>query len=104
MQVLSTRKRKDVSVGSIQVQVVLFAFDCLFLDGVSLLSRPLTARREALTASLMPKAGDMQFATFKVSPAKSYHVHSQHGLSGRQQPELQTQLCCLWLADCCAGG
>ncbi|KAK9808214.1 hypothetical protein WJX73_009727 [Symbiochloris irregularis] len=66
-QVLSTRKRKDVTVGSIQVQVVLFAFDCLFLNGESLLSKPLTERREALVGSMTAKPGQMEFATFKTS-------------------------------------
>lgn len=66
-QVLSTRKRKGVAVGDIQVQVILFAFDCLFLDGVSLLPQPLTQRREALVSSMTEKAGQLQFATFKTS-------------------------------------
>lgn len=65
MQILSTRKRKDVDTGAIKVQVALFAFDCLFLDGQSLLSRPLTERREALISSLNPRQGELQFATFK---------------------------------------
>eukprot|EP01137_Pigoraptor_chileana_P008303 Opistho-2@54941 len=33
-QVLSTRKRKDADAGDIRVQVCLFAFDLLFLNGV----------------------------------------------------------------------
>jgi DNA ligase 1 len=32
-QVLSTRKRKDVTEGSIQVQVCIFAFDLLYCNG-----------------------------------------------------------------------
>ena len=32
-QVLSTRKRKDVDEKNITVNVCLFAFDCLYLDG-----------------------------------------------------------------------
>lgn len=48
------------------MQVILFAFDCLFLDGVSLLPQPLTQRREALVSSMTEKAGQLQFATFKV--------------------------------------
>lgn len=66
-QVLSTRARKDVSVGDIKVQVVLFAFDCLYLNGESLLDKPLTARREALYGALMEKEGELQFATTKIS-------------------------------------
>ncbi|EFJ43817.1 ATP-dependent DNA ligase [Volvox carteri f. nagariensis] len=66
-QVLSTRARKDVSVGEIKVQVVLFAFDCLYLNGESLLHKPLTERREALYGALMEKEGQLQFATAKTS-------------------------------------
>lgn len=47
-QILSTRKRKDVSADSVQVQVCLFAFDLLFLNGSSLLQTPLIARRQQL--------------------------------------------------------
>ena len=32
-QMLSTRKRKDVKIADIKVQVYLFAFDCLYLNG-----------------------------------------------------------------------
>ena len=32
-QILSTRKRKDVSMESIKVHIVLFAFDLLYLNG-----------------------------------------------------------------------
>ena len=48
------------------MQVILFAFDCLFLDGNTLLGRPLTERRQALTSSLNEVPGQLQFATFKV--------------------------------------
>ncbi|GIL75828.1 hypothetical protein Vretifemale_5549 [Volvox reticuliferus] len=66
-QVLSTRARKDVSVGEIKVQVVLFAFDCLYLNGESLLHKPLTERREALYNALTEKEGQLQFASAKTS-------------------------------------
>ena len=51
-QVLSTRKRKDASVDNITVQVCLFAFDLLYLNGEPLLRKPLAERRDALKASL----------------------------------------------------
>ncbi|KAG2440908.1 hypothetical protein HXX76_003761 [Chlamydomonas incerta] len=66
-QVLSTRARKDVSVGDIKVQVVLFAFDCLYLNGESLLHKPLTERRAALYGSLSEKEGELLYASYKTS-------------------------------------
>ena len=44
-QILSTRKRKDVSVESVQVQVAVFAFDLIYLNGRQLLKTPLQDRR-----------------------------------------------------------
>ena len=52
LQVLSTRKRKDVAVGDIDVQVCVFAFDCLYINGRSLLREPLEERRKALYGAL----------------------------------------------------
>lgn len=67
-QVLSTRKRKDVEVADIKVQVCLFAFDCLYLNGTMLLQRPLTERRAALSQAVHEKPGELQYALFKVRP------------------------------------
>lgn len=47
-QVLSTRKRKDVSTEDVKVQVCLFAFDLLFLNGRALIREPLRTRRSLL--------------------------------------------------------
>lgn len=47
-QVLSTRKRKDAVESEITVQVCLFAFDILQLNGESLISLSLRKRRELL--------------------------------------------------------
>lgn len=66
-QVLSTRARKDVAVADIKVQVFVFAFDCLYLNGQPLLPKPLTERRQALYDSLQPVEGQLQFATAKTS-------------------------------------
>ena len=62
---LSTRKRKDVEVADIKVQVCLFAFDCLYLNGTMLLQQPLTERRAALSQAVSEKPGELQFASFK---------------------------------------
>ena len=45
---LSTRGRKDVTVASVKVQVLVFAFDCLYLNGEALLKKPLTERRAVM--------------------------------------------------------
>lgn len=66
-QVLSTRARKDVTVDNIKVQVCIFAFDCLYMDGKVLLREPLTVRREALKAALTEIPGQMEFAVAKTS-------------------------------------
>ena len=67
LQILSTRKRKDVEVADIKVQVCLYAFDCLYQNGEVLVDRPLTERRELLYNSLTEKEGELLFAEAKVS-------------------------------------
>ncbi|KAH7325027.1 DNA ligase I [Stachybotrys elegans] len=47
-QTLTNRARKDVDVGSITIDVCLFSFDLMFLNGQPLLDRPLRERRELL--------------------------------------------------------
>ncbi|ANZ77150.1 BA75_03371T0 [Komagataella pastoris] len=61
-QVLSTRKRKDVNAEDIKVQVCLFAFDILLLNGESLLELPLKERRKILHENVRPIEGKFQFA------------------------------------------
>jgi DNA ligase 1 len=61
-QVLSTRKRKDVSTESIQVQVCIFAFDLLYLNGEALVTKTLKERRELLYASFSEIPGEFMFA------------------------------------------
>jgi DNA ligase-1 len=67
LQILSTRGRKDVKVEDIKVQVCIFAFDCLYLDGETLLQQPLTKRRAALQTAIKEEHGRMQIATAKVN-------------------------------------
>eukprot|EP01083_Nonionella_stella_P169657 575788_1 len=62
-QTLSTRKRKDVNTKDITVQVCLFAFDCLYMNGESLLQKPFMDRRAALHDNFEEKPGQLMFAT-----------------------------------------
>ena len=65
-QVLTTRARKDVKLEDVKVQVLLFAFDCLFMNGEVLVEKTLTERRKALEAAIAPRQGVLQIATSKV--------------------------------------
>ena len=66
-QVLSTRGRKDVKVADIKVQVCLYAFDCLYLNGRTLLRDTLAERRAALAQAVAPVEGEMAIAESFVS-------------------------------------
>ena len=76
LQILSTRARKDVKVEDIKVRVCIFAFDCLYFNGKTLLQEPLTERRAALLDAVLEKHGELQIATAKVGTHKyrSHHV------------------------------
>ncbi|NWI20146.1 DNLI1 ligase, partial [Crypturellus soui] len=62
-QVLMTRKRKDVEAAEIKVQVCLYAFDMLYLNGESLVKEPFSARRRLLRESFVEAEGEFLFAT-----------------------------------------
>ncbi|KAI1259615.1 ATP-dependent DNA ligase [Xylariaceae sp. FL1019] len=47
-QTLTNRARKDVAIGSITIDVCLFAFDLMYLNGQPLLDRPFRERRSLL--------------------------------------------------------
>ncbi len=47
-QVLSTRKRKDADQSAIKVQVAIFAFDLLYLNGEPLVRKTFRERRDLL--------------------------------------------------------
>ncbi|TPX30802.1 hypothetical protein SmJEL517_g05729 [Synchytrium microbalum] len=61
-QVLSTRKRKDVTTEGVQVQVCVFAFDLLYLNGQPLIKEPLIKRRELLHKHFQEIEGEFHFA------------------------------------------
>ena len=72
-QVLSTRARKvspllidqpqDVKEEDVKINVVIFMFDCIYLNGRSLLQEPLLERRKILRENIHEVPGRMQFAT-----------------------------------------
>lgn len=47
-QTLSNRARKDVVIGAVTIDVCLFAFDLMYLNGEELLNRPFRERRDML--------------------------------------------------------
>ncbi|KIW86845.1 uncharacterized protein Z519_12631 [Cladophialophora bantiana CBS 173.52] len=54
-QTLTNRAKKDVDIGSIQVEVCLFAFDLMYLNGEPLLDRPFRERRGLLRSMFIEK-------------------------------------------------
>ncbi|XVF05754.1 hypothetical protein REPUB_Repub05bG0199500 [Reevesia pubescens] len=62
-QILSTRARKNVVLSDIKVDVCIFAFDILYLNGQPLLQEQLKVRKERLYDSFEEEAGFFQFAT-----------------------------------------
>ncbi|XP_040280263.1 DNA ligase 1 [Bufo bufo] len=63
-QVLTTRKRKDVEASDIKVQVCVYAFDMLYLNGESLVREPFSKRRQLLRESFTELEGQFMFATY----------------------------------------
>uniref|UniRef100_A0A6I8SX70 DNA ligase n=1 Tax=Xenopus tropicalis TaxID=8364 RepID=A0A6I8SX70_XENTR len=63
-QVLTTRKRKDVDASEIKVQVCVYAFDMLYLNGESLVKEPFAKRRQLLRDSFLETEGEFMFATY----------------------------------------
>lgn len=68
-QTLSNRARKDVVIGSVKIDVCMFAFDLMYLNGEPLLDRPFRERRELLR-SLFTEVPH-QFTWVKSIDAKS---------------------------------
>lgn len=62
-QVLSTRKRKDANEADIKVQVCVYMFDLLFLNGETLTELPFAKRRELLYEHFQESEGSWKFAT-----------------------------------------
>ncbi|PVZ98087.1 hypothetical protein BB558_005925, partial [Smittium angustum] len=64
-QVLSTRKRKDVKESEISVQVCVFVFDILYLNGESLLKKTFNERREIMKSAFISSPGQFEYAISK---------------------------------------
>ncbi|ALC42618.1 DNA-ligI [Drosophila busckii] len=62
-QVLSTRKRKNVDIDEIKVQVCVYIFDLLYFNGISLVTKPLSERRMILFENFQEIEGEWKFAT-----------------------------------------
>lgn len=62
-QILSTRKRKDANEADIKVQVCVYMFDLLFLNGKALTEEPFVKRRELLYEHFNEAEGEWKFAT-----------------------------------------
>merc|ERR1711936_612807 len=56
------RKRKDAVEEEIKVQACVFAFDLLYLNGESLVTKPFKERRELLKKNFIAVEGEFQFA------------------------------------------
>ncbi|KAK7082956.1 tRNA ligase [Halocaridina rubra] len=61
-QILSTRKRKDVNKEDIKVQVCVFPFDLLYLNGEPLVREPFEKRRALLKENFREVEGEFVFA------------------------------------------
>jgi DNA ligase-1 len=68
-QTLTNRAKKDVDIGSIQVDVCLFAFDLMYLNGEALLDRTFRERRGLLRSMFIEK--DHHFTWVKSIDATS---------------------------------
>jgi len=62
-QTLSTRKKKDVNAEDVTVQVCLFAFDLLFINGKSYLEESLETRRQVLREHFQVVENEFYFAS-----------------------------------------
>ncbi|EDX08454.1 GD11806 [Drosophila simulans] len=62
-QVLSTRKRKNVDIEEIKVQVCVYIFDLLYINGTALVTKNLSERRKLLLEHFQEVEGEWKFAT-----------------------------------------
>eukprot|EP00743_Colponemidia_sp_Colp-15_P006011 GILK01006460.1.p1 GENE.GILK01006460.1~~GILK01006460.1.p1 ORF type:complete len:720 (-),score=188.31 GILK01006460.1:112-2007(-) len=63
-QIISSRSRKNVTVENIKVQVCVFAFDLIYINGTSLLRTSLDERRRLLREHFVDVPGSFAFAKY----------------------------------------
>lgn len=64
-QSIQHRKRTDVEVADITVEVCIYLFDVMYLNGESLMKKPLVERREILRRTIEEVPGKMQMVQFQ---------------------------------------
>ncbi|KAI1724469.1 ATP dependent DNA ligase domain-containing protein [Ditylenchus destructor] len=62
-QTLTTRKRKNVNEDEIKVEVCVFLFDLLYINGRSLIAEPYRVRRDLLHETFNTQPGHFMFAS-----------------------------------------
>ncbi|KAL8940212.1 MAG: hypothetical protein Q9211_002384 [Gyalolechia sp. 1 TL-2023] len=62
-QTLTNRAKKDVAISAIKVDVCLFAFDLMYLNGEELLGRPFRERRELLRSLFVEMPSQFTWVT-----------------------------------------
>lgn len=83
-QSLSTRKRKDVDQKSIKIQVCVFMFDVLYLNGRSLINEPFLVRRHLLYDYFNEVEGHWKFATkLDTNDMEQVQVFLEEAIEGR---------------------
>ena len=92
-QVLSTRKRKDADASEIKVQVAVFGFDLLYLNGEALVRQSFRDRRDKLKAHFKEVEGEFLFAK-SADPDTMEHVQELLEDSVKGKKELIFCLLC----------
>lgn len=64
-QILSTRGRKNIDIDLIKVNVCVYPFDCMLLNGKPLVTQTLETRRAALWKILREIEGKVKFAVYR---------------------------------------